>query len=125
MTMLGDPRLDFAVLCDAVQAAQGKLFILGGGWNVLNVTRFPARHHSLGIGIRLLIPWTRADEEFELTIDLMDEDGGSVFQEQQMVHRFTATRSGDTPEGAELSVIRAFTFNNVPLALAAVKVRAG
>ena len=35
-------KIDYAVLADAAQAVGGKIFILGGGWNVFRSAIYPA-----------------------------------------------------------------------------------
>ena len=95
------PQVDVAILADAVQAIAGKLYILGGGWDTLFVGRFPARHPSLGIALRMRVPWAFHEDRFKVTVDLVDEDGKSVFGDRQ---------------GSDISVVRAFTFNSLPLA---------
>lgn len=110
-----EPSIDFAVLADAVQAAGGKLYILGGGWDTLFVQGVPARHHSLSIGVRLSVPWTWADREIELAVDLYDEDGSAVLPEGRMKHGVKVIRPPGLSEGSAIGLVRAFTFNNVPL----------
>ena len=72
------PSVDVALLADAVQAVRGKLFILGGGWDTLWVHKFPARHASLAIGLRLRVPVSWASEELKLSVELQDADGHPV-----------------------------------------------
>lgn len=109
-----EPSVDFGLIADSVQAVAGKLFVMGGGWDTLWVRQLPARHHSLGIGLRLRIPWTYADQKIELTIDLQDEDGKSIFQSGPLRHNFTVRRPDGLPDGSDIGAVRAFTFNNVP-----------
>ena len=110
-----EPTVEFAILADAVQASQGKLFILGGGWDTLFVGSFPAQHHALGIALRLRVPWAAAGTKLSLTIDLEDEDGASILSEKKLRHDFVTRQPRGVPEGSDLGIVRAFTFNNVPL----------
>ena len=73
-----EPSVDIALLADAVQASQGKLYVLGGGWDVLTVRSLPARHPSMGIGLRVRVPWGWPGESVVLEVELQDEDGWSV-----------------------------------------------
>lgn len=107
------PSIEFAILCDAVQAAGGKLHLVGGGWDNLFVSKFPARHHTLGIGLRVRIPWTSSESDIELEVDLIDEDGQSVLPAGPVQHRIRAKRNPALGEGTDLGVVRAFTFNNL------------
>lgn len=107
------PSIDFAILCDAVQAAGGKLHLVGGGWDNLFVSKFPARHHTLGIGMRVRIPWSSTDETVQIHVDLIDEDGTSVLPSGPLHHHVRARRNPAMEEGTDLGIVRAFTFNNL------------
>lgn len=106
------PSVEFALLADGVQATGGKLFVLGGGWDTIWVRDFPARHHSMGIGTRIRVPWSSEPQSFEFTVDLVDEDGKPIFD--TIRHSLTARPPRGVPDGFEHGVVRAFTFNNVP-----------
>ncbi len=108
-----NPSIDFAILCDAVQAAGGKLHLVGGGWDNLFVAKFPARHHTLGIGLRIRIPWGSLDENVQVHVDLIDEDGQSILPAGPLRHRIRARRNPALEEGSDVGVVRAFTFNNL------------
>ena len=66
----------------------------------------------MGIGIRLRVPWPFADS-FKLSVDMRDEDGRSLLGG----NRFSRTVRVRPPvrglPGAGMSMIRAFTFNNL------------
>ena len=109
-----EPAIEVAILADAVQAAAGKLYVLGGGWDTLLVPRFPARH-SMGIGVKVRIPWTMTGRDFTLAVELQDEDGRPVPNSARLRHGFRAVRPPHHPEGIDVSVVRALTFANVPL----------
>ncbi len=61
------------MLCDAVQAAEGKLFILGGGWSMTGPAPAP-----YGIAILIEVPWDRANEQIPVGLELLTEDGMPV-----------------------------------------------
>ena len=106
------PSVEFAMVADAVQAVGGKLYILGGGWELLYVESFPARHPSIGIGIRLRVPWPYADS-FKLSVDLMDEDGRSLLGKGRFSRTVKVRPPMGRVPGAEMGMTRAFTFNNL------------
>lgn len=110
------PSLDFALIADAVQAVAGKLYVMGGGWDNLYVSRFPARHHTMGIGMRFRVPWAMADDHFAVSVDLVDEDGTSIFGGKQLSQRIPVRRPPYLPVGGDMPVVRAFTLNNLPFA---------
>ena len=102
-----------ALLADAVQAVRGKLFILGGGWDTLWVQRFPARHPSLAIGLRLRVPVSWASDSLKLSVELQDADGRSLLPHQLSYDIAMPPRSQHPPDASDLGLIRSFTFNNL------------
>ena len=106
------PQVEFAMVADAVQAVAGKLYVIGGGWDTLFVRGFPARHPTMGIGMRIRVPWSDI-EEFSLSVDLVDEDGNSLFQGRTLSQRIKIIRSPAMPAGSDMGVVRAFTFNSL------------
>lgn len=61
------------MLADAVQASEGKLYILGGGWNITGPDPSP-----FGIAVLFSVPWDAANRRHEFEISLLDEDGEPV-----------------------------------------------
>ena len=66
------------MLADAVQAADGKLFILGGGWSVTGPTPTPG-----AIAMMIEVPWDLANQRHTWRLDLEDEDGRPVLLETE------------------------------------------
>lgn len=107
-----DPSVDIALLADAVQASRGKLFVLGGGWDVLTVARFPARHPSMGIGLRVRVPWGWPEDTVSLAVELQDEDGGGVLP-GPLSAPVPVRRPDHLTEGSDVTLVRALTFTNI------------
>lgn len=107
------PTVDFALLADAVQVVQGKLYVLGGGWDTLFVTDFPARYPTLGLGLRVRVPWSWTDQVLVIGVDLQDEDGGRVLPTPPVAQGVKVARPQGIPEGSDVGVARSFTFNNL------------
>ena len=63
------------LLADHAQVANGKLFISGGGWSIVDAPTPPFH-----IALLLLVPWDRAGVPLDLTLTLIDEDGRVVRQ---------------------------------------------
>ena len=61
------------MLADAAQAAEGKLYILGGGWSVTGPTPSPS-----AIALYIQVPWDRTNVEHSFRFDLIDSDGNAV-----------------------------------------------
>lgn len=107
------PSVDVALLADAVQAVRGKLFILGGGWDTLWVQRFPARHPSLAIGLRLRVPVSWAGDRLKLSVELQDADGHPMLPHPLAHDIRIPMQNQHPPNASDFGLIRSFTFNNL------------
>ncbi len=112
-------EIDFVILGDYAQAVQGKLNLIGGGWNTHTANQYPSGL-PFGIGIGILVPWslTNRKHRFELVIkgsegaDLLR--GGGEFEVGRdagipagMTQRFTLGMSGQlqVPEPGTYEII--------------------
>ena len=75
-------EVEFLILADAVQAVNGKLYMLGGGWTTLHAATIPTIH-PLGIALGLRVPWQETNQLHRLQINLVDSDGAPVIQPMQ------------------------------------------
>jgi hypothetical protein len=107
------PAIDFAFLADAVHALQGKLYVLGGGWDTLFVSEFPARHPSLAIGLRIRVPSSWAGGVLRVGVDLQDEDGARVLPGPELVHEVKIAPPEGPSAGTDIGLVRSFSFNNL------------
>ena len=77
-------EIDFVVLADFAQAAQGKLNLIGGGWNIHNAKQYPS-NLQFGVGIGILVPWSLTNRKFKFKFVIMTDgnqlaDGGGDFE---------------------------------------------
>jgi hypothetical protein len=61
------------LLCDAVQVAEGKLYVLGGGWSLCGPGPFVH-----GLGLKIDVPWDQTNRRHKLRTELVTEDGQPV-----------------------------------------------
>ena len=109
------PTVDYALLADAVQVVHGKLYLLGGGWDSLFVADFPARYPSIGVGLRVRVPWSWTDRVLVIGVDLQDEDGQRILPTKPLKQGVRVARPEGIPEGTDVGVARSFTFNNLTI----------
>ncbi len=80
-----------ALLCDFVEAAEGKLFILGGGWSLCGPGPFLS-----ALAIKIDVPWSQANDVHEFEAQLFDSDGRAVLSngtdELKIMTKFEAGR---------------------------------
>jgi hypothetical protein len=75
-------EVEFLILADAVQAVNGKLYMLGGGWTTLHAATIPTTH-PLGIALAFRVPWKETNEVHRLEIKIMDADGAPIIPPMQ------------------------------------------
>ncbi|MDJ0792517.1 MAG: hypothetical protein QNJ71_11530, partial [Acidimicrobiia bacterium] len=71
-------RLTSALLADSAQVQNGKLFILGGGFDTISVRSLPAVHRSLTLAMVAEVDPDERQRDLELEIKLIDEDGAAI-----------------------------------------------
>ena len=72
--------LEWLILADAAQVVDGKLYLMGGGWDVVTVnTGFPIQKHA-SIVAAFQVPWNETNERHQITIELADEDGQTIMR---------------------------------------------
>lgn len=68
---------EYLILADAAEALNGKLYLMGGGWDSIFV-RDISQRVAMGIACGILIPYGETDEEHTLTLAIEDQDGVQV-----------------------------------------------
>jgi hypothetical protein len=63
-----------AMLADAASVEDGKLFVHGGAWDVIDVHNTPAVHPTLALVLVFRIPYDEALADIPIVIELLDED---------------------------------------------------
>jgi hypothetical protein len=71
-------KLTSAMLADAAQVQSGKLFVLGGGFDTISVRKLPATHRSLSLAMVAEVGPDERQQDLELIVHLVDEDGAEV-----------------------------------------------
>lgn len=108
------------MLCDAAQVADGKLFILGGGWSVTGPDPTPS-----AIAIKIEVGWNEATSAHHWELFLVDADGQPVTvptpdgdQAVEVRGDFEVARMDAIPEGSPIDLPLAVNIGPIPLALA-------
>jgi len=61
------------LLCDAAQVADGKLYILGGGWSLIGPDPMPS-----AVALKIDVDWTEVERAHHWELYLLDEDGQPI-----------------------------------------------
>ena len=67
-----------ALLCDHAESAEGKLFINGGGVNMIYVQPQPPYVISIFVAVVVHVPYTDTNVDHTVAVRLMDEDSNPV-----------------------------------------------
>lgn len=119
--MPADKMKSTILLCDGAQEANGKLYILGGGWSIVHSTPV-----TMALAVRISVPWEEANRRHVFVATLLTEDGFSPTlllppagtEQQQTIEargEFEVGRPVGLKSGTSLDTALAITFANVPL----------
>ncbi len=72
-----EERLDveWLIVADGAQVSNGKLYVLGGGWDVLTLPAPLPVQHKLAIACAIKVPWTETNSGHQFRIRIEHEDG--------------------------------------------------
>jgi hypothetical protein len=104
------------MLADYAQAVNGKLYIVGGGWNILYVASPTA------VAIQMHVSWDLTNARHTWRLELLDSDGAAVVvpgpvEEQAVALEgdFEVGRPPGAPLGSEQGVVLAINLAPLPL----------
>ena len=103
------------LLCDFAEAANGKLYVMGGGWNVLYA---PGQPVTMSVATVIAVPWDQTNRKHTLALDLLTEDGGAVEIEEHAVSvtgEFELGRPPGVKPGSSLNAPFVWTFTGLVL----------
>lgn len=105
-------EIGFLLLCDHSEAVNGKLYLTGGGWNVLRLPDLP-HEWSFSIGLGIDVAYHETNDPHELVVSVQDPDG--VELGEGLTANFETGRPPGLPPGQEqrlvMSIAATATFN--------------
>lgn len=106
------------LLADAAQVADGKLYILGGGWSITGPVPMPS-----AVAVKVEVDWNEVDELHHWELFLVDEDGHPVMVDTPEGSRalevrgdFQVNRPEGLPPGSPVDFSLAVNMGPLPLA---------
>jgi hypothetical protein len=73
------PSIDYLLLADRAEALNGKLYMMGGGWDRLAIGDFN-QPVLICIALGIAVPWNATNRQHTLTLHIEDADGKSIAQ---------------------------------------------
>lgn len=116
-------NLGFMLLADHSESVNGKLYMNGGGWNVLRLPELP---HDWGFHIALGVDvgWDETNKRHSLRLNIQDPDGNEL--NEGFEAEFETGRPPGMPPGADqrlvMSIGTAATFSTAGPHAAVVEV---
>jgi hypothetical protein len=107
------PRVDCFLIADAAQVAEGKFYILGGGWERLTVPQLPVTR-TVEIATRVIVAWTETNRPLTFELQLMTEDGEALLN-PAATPSVTVGRPVHLREGSDQAVPLVLKVNGVSL----------
>ncbi|MBI2303671.1 MAG: hypothetical protein HYU86_02860 [Chloroflexi bacterium] len=105
--------VEWLVLADAAEVVGNKLYLLGGGWDLLTVnTGFPVEQHC-AIALSARIPWNETNQKHTFEIEVLEESPGTE-EPKSLVKEggyFEVGRPPGIPLGQEQRFQLAFAMN--------------
>lgn len=105
------------LLADSAQVADGKLYVLGGGWSLIGPDPVPT-----AIALKIDVDWNEADRPHHWELYLVDEDGRPAMAEMadgpqaiEVRGDFEVSRPEAVPAGSPIDVALAVNFGPLPL----------
>jgi hypothetical protein len=101
------------LLVDSAQVANGKLYVLGGGWARLTSSTVPVTR-SFETAIRVVVPWTETNRAHVLELQLENEDGQAML-EQPVKAEIRVGRPASLKDGTDQVVPLALRLGPITL----------
>lgn len=92
----GGMEIEWLILCDYARVVENKLYLMGGGWDTLNVGAGFPTVQQCAIAASILVPWSETNHTHTLRIEIVDEDQKSLVDLQG---EFEAGRPVGMPSG--------------------------
>jgi hypothetical protein len=100
-------EVDFLILSDGAQVVGEKLYMLGGGWMVVNAQQFPATI-PMAMALGILVGWNETNRRHTFKLEVVDEDANVVLF--KVDGGFEQGRPAGIRPGLDQRVQMAFSF---------------
>jgi hypothetical protein len=87
---------EWIVLADFAEVVNGKLYLMGGGWENLTINQSLPIVHQCAIAVAFSIPWNETNHRHEIVIEVGDPDGNVLLSVEGNVE---VGRPAGTPIG--------------------------
>jgi len=75
---LSQPEVDFAIIADRVEVVNGKLYMMGGGYDRIFTQEQMPYTFALSFAVGVLVPWNACNQEHRLSFAVEDPEGNNL-----------------------------------------------
>jgi hypothetical protein len=100
-------EIDYLILSDGAQVVGDKLYLLGGGWMIVNAQQFPVVV-PMAIAVAILVGWNETNRRHQVRVEIFDEDAKTVTFKVEA--EFEQGRPPGIPLGIDQRVQMAFSL---------------
>jgi hypothetical protein len=90
LSALTKPYVDWVMVADRAEVVNGKLYLMGGGWDVIHAADI-TKPIGLSFAVGVVVPWNATNQEHTVEISLVDGNGNRV-DEVERVAKFNVGR---------------------------------
>lgn len=101
-------RIEWIILADAAEVLNGKVYMLGGGWDRIPASQQDRDLRQFAIALSIVVPWHQTNERHALEVRLTDADGQQVLF--KIAGEFESGRPTGAIQGQVLRTPMAFKF---------------
>ena len=106
--------VEWLILADAAEVVGEKLYLLGGGWDRLTVSKPPPVPHQMAVAASFRVPWNETNQKHRFELEICDVDGISLFK---FGGGFEVGRPAGLPQGqsqrTQIAVSMGVVFNKL------------
>jgi hypothetical protein len=107
--------LIFTLADHAVTAPDGKLYMNGGGVDILRQPTIPGQMQALSLVMRIRVPWGMTSQPIAFEVLVLDADRNPINPGPLTGGQFEVGRNPGQRPGDELATMEAFTFQGLPI----------
>ena len=104
-------EVDFALLADAADAVNGKLYLVGGAFDTIWAQQTPLMYPKLSLALRLLFSPAELGRKHKLEIRIMNEDGKNVAP--PIAGELEVQKNSNLPKGWRQGFLTVMNFANL------------
>ena len=87
-------KIEWMILADAAEVMNGKVYMLGGGWDRIPASQRDSDLRLFAIALSIVVPWHQINERHNLEVKIIDADG------QRLMFNVTGEFESGRPPGS-------------------------